>query len=563
MTKYIYWRIGCAFIGLLLFASSYSILYPGAKNNKDSHISNAIFRLPINIIRVNATVTDKFGNPVTDLTAKDFKVYDDGNLQEIQTFALEPYGPHEADTDKYEPKAAAQTIPIGRDSPHSRLISIIIDDLTMYSGADLPPIVEAIKQYIEKEIGPNDRVSVLSGSGNVQLPFSRDKRQLLDELSLALGKLNYLPILRAGTDLKAWRLSDPAHAWSMIYKRLESEKMREARDRGEAENRLNAFSTLMDWSTQNQMAERQTLRLLYTIRQNIRTLGRFEGAKMIVLFSDGFLAENETPAAHKLQDIIDLALRSGIVLNSVSFRSLLLDMELGLDLGDKDLQEDTLLQEGPLSQIANDTGGVFIHNRNDFYKGLQEISNRHGYHYILTYGMLSQNSDSSYHHIRLEVSRPNLELFYRKGYSTAQEEMTFENSKKEDIIEALHSPGNMSQIPIVLSYDYLQEEDSRFAVTFVTKVNIRNIRFMEEDNRLKNQISLILAAFDESDHYISGVEKSIDFQLHESSYAALRDHGLTSKVELKLPIGRYKIRAVVRESSQGKMGSINQAVQIP
>jgi polyphosphate kinase len=39
--------------------------------------------------------------------------------------------------------------------------------------------------------------------------------------------------------------------------------------------------------------------------------------------------------------------------------------------------------------------------------------------------------------------------------------------------------------------------------------------------------------------------------------------GLTSRVELKLPVGRYKIKAVVREDTQGKLGSITKSVEIP
>ena len=67
----------------------------------------------------------------------------------------------------------------------------------------------------------------------------------------------------------------------------------------------------------------------------------------------------------------------------------------------------------------------------------------------------------------------------------------------------------------------------------------------------------------EGDHFINGLEKSIDFQLLETSYTNLLQHGLTSRVELKLPIGRYRIKAVVRENNQGKMGSTVESVEIP
>jgi hypothetical protein len=149
-------------------------------------------------------------------------------------------------------------------------------------------------------------------------------------------------------------------------------------------------------------------------------------------------------------------------------------------------------------------------------------------------------------------------LILRPSYKLA-----VENRKKEDIIDALNAPGNMNEIPMTLSYNYSQEDDSTYTISFITNVNIRGLKFTEEDSRRTNQVSLILAAYDETDHYMSGVEKAIDFQLLGSSYAGLRERGLISKVELKLPLGRHKIKAVVRENNQGKMGSVVKAVEIP
>jgi len=226
-------------------------------------------------------------------------------------------------------------------------------------------------------------------------------------------------------------------------------------------------------------------------------------------------------------------------------------------------ESDREAQEKPLAQIASETGGQFFPRSNNMYLGLRNIAHRRSAYYVLTYAMPPHNADGAYHHIKLEVNRPGLELSYRKGYYTPKEEMTFENSKKEDLIEALNAPGDMNQIPMTLSYNYSQEDDSTYAVSFITDVNIRGLQFPEEDARRTNQVSLILAAYDETDHYISGLEKTIDFQLLESSYAGLRERGLTSRVELKLPVGRYKVKAVVRESVQGKMGSITKSVEIP
>jgi hypothetical protein len=225
-------------------------------------------------------------------------------------------------------------------------------------------------------------------------------------------------------------------------------------------------------------------------------------------------------------------------------------------------EDDTRVQHAPLAQMAEETGGVFFHD-NNLYKPLQTIARRRASYYVLTYAMPPHKPDGAYHKIKLEVVRPGVELSYRKGYYAPVEELTFENTKKEDLMEALQGPGNMNEIPITLSYNFSQEADSTYTISFVSNVSIRGMQFPEEDARRRNQISLVLAAFDENDHFISGLEKAIDFQLLEDSYKSLRERGLTSRVELKLPVGRYKIKAVVRESTQGKMGSLTKSVEIP
>jgi len=197
------------------------------------------------------------------------------------------------------------------------------------------------------------------------------------------------------------------------------------------------------------------------------------------------------------------------------------------------------------------------------YRGLKDVAHRQFYYYVMTYAMPAPKKDGDYHDIKLELTRPGLELSYRKGYYTPKEELAFENSRKEDVMSALVGPGNMSEIPVNLSYNYFQEDDTTYSVSFITKADIRKLRFGKENGRRTNQISFVLVAFDESDRYISGLEKSVEFQLMENSFADVQKHGITSKVDLRLPPGRYKLKAVVRENIQGKIGSINKSVEIP
>ncbi len=561
---------------LLLF-SLCTHLYPQAGTKGDaSSKSQATYGVKVNSIFVNAAVTDKSGNPVTDLTARDFRVTDDGKPQNIQTFALDFIDPTESEEVKVSaatPKPQREAIK--QNAPRPRLISIVIDDLTMEAAPgpgsimDFPRLADAMRKFIKEDIGPTDQVAILSGSRNVQFPFTDNKQRLLEELDSVPRKLNTSWAFRDMPDYLAWIYANDFQVDPMLQlmqKQGEWRKIAAIRQNAEIQSR--------------------TRNLLYAIRQHLRTLRHFEGVKMVVLFSDGFITQvgRRTGAAeaHQLQELVDLALHSGIILNTVSTRGLSSD-EGGLS-ADVDItppanlddgregevinfsipdEMDRMMQEKPMEQIAFETGGQFFSRSNDMHIELQSIVHRRHSCYVLTYAMPPHRSNGAYHHINLEVTRPGLELSYRKGYYSPDEEVMFENSKKEDLLEALNDPGNMNEIPMALSYNFSREDDSTYAVSFITNVNIRGLQFAEENDRRKNQISLVLVALDETDHFISGLEKSIDFQLQESSYAGLREHGLKSRVELKLPIGRYKIKAVVRENAQGKMGSIAKSVEIP
>jgi len=238
---------------------------------------------------------------------------------------------------------------------------------------------------------------------------------------------------------------------------------------------------------------------------------------------------------------------------------------LPASLGRKQLAytDDALAQEDSLNQLASDTGGIFFHNNNDMFQGIQQISSRQDHYYILTYAIPPQKPDGRFHSIKVEVNRPGLKVSFRKGYYAPKEEVTFERQKKEDILEALQAPGNLNEIPMGLSFNCYQDDETTYVVSFMMKIGIRGLRFLDEDSRHKNLINMVVVAFDETDRYVAGIEKSVDFRLTDSSYAGLLNRGITSRVEFKLPLGRYRIKAVVREASQGKMGSLTKAIEIP
>ena len=568
-------RVRCVAILLFLLPLS-AAQAPDKKDKPDSPARKALtFRLPVNVVVVNATVLDKQGNPIRDLVQGDFKVYEDGKLQPIHTFAVESYQPDQTAMPANNEVAAVEKRP--------RMMALLIDDITASSRDNFPRVVEAVRKYIAEDLRPEDQVTLSAGSGRFQFPFSSEKQTLLEELNTVLGKLSLDRLIKDDcpslTDFQPKKISE-SFSEDQDAKDIDLQVAIDeaiqclALDPGDSSSRVIARNQArIIASRQTQESEYRSGLLLHALRAHTRTLKHFDAAKSLVLFSDGFLAQGVSQLSYQLQDVVEQALSSGVSLNTVDIRGLYTSMvsadERTITSAPSSsykqmlFMEDMAAQEAPLAQMAHETGGLFFHNSNDMHDGLKKIARRNSFYYVLTYAMPSQRSDGHYHQIKLEVERPGVELSYRKGYYAPKEELTFERRKKEDIMDAIRSPGNLNEIPIALAYNYYQEDTSSYVLALSTNISIRRLHFLEENSRRKNLINIVVAAFDETDRYVDGIEKSIDFKLVDESYLNILKYGINSKVELKLPMGRYKIKAVVRESMEGKMGSATRTAEIP
>jgi VWFA-related protein len=536
------------------------------------------YKVPVDVVVVTVTVTDKQGKPVRDLTVNDFKLNEDGKPQPIHTFSLESYKTTQslaAAGRAPVPAPAAAAEPAGRPA-RPRMFSFMIDDMAS-SYDHFPATIAAIRKFVTEDMTPGDQVAIYSASGSIQDNFSDDRQLLLAEIGALPRKLMMRPLAKADcpslTDLQAQsialnRLGDDAMnvAFLEAYACLGLDD-KESRS-------ITIAEPLIRMSAMQQYQENQYRArvLLQTLRQHVRSLRHFEAQKNVILFSDGFLLEE---VIYDLQDAVDQALRAGVVLNTVDVRGLYIAMfnakegsagtvRSGLSyLKQKMLAQDMSAKEDPLSLLAHDTGGIFHHNSNDLSAGAKAVVGRETFQYVLSYAAPSMKADGKYHKIKLEVSRPDLTMNYRNGYYAPKEQISFERRKKEDILEAIRAPGNVNEIPVKLAFNSSQFDDTRYEVELVTHVDIRKLQFAEEDSRLKNLISMVIVAYDESNKYVDGVQKDISFNLAPESYTELMSRGFDSKVIFRIPPGRYKIKAVIRESVRTKIGSLTKWIEIP
>jgi VWFA-related protein len=125
-----------------------------------SDSTTPVFKAETRLVLVDTIVTNKKGDYITDLTAKDFKVWEDNKEQPIKTFSFEsgPSAPSES---------------------HRHYLVLLFDNSTM-SFADQARARDAAAKFVEANAGPDRYVAVMNfgGTVNVAQNFTADAERL-------------------------------------------------------------------------------------------------------------------------------------------------------------------------------------------------------------------------------------------------------------------------------------------------------------------------------------------------------------------------------------------------
>jgi hypothetical protein len=161
------------------------------------------FRTEANLVRVDVTVVDRHGEPVTTLSADDFAVEEDGAPQTVQSFKFvsadgqPPPGDDTSLAIRSPEHAAAEA---SRDEV--RVFVIFWDEYHIGRFADAIRGRKALSDFVASGFGPTDLVALMDPLLPVDaLRFTRDRTELANRIRKLEGRLGvYLPTRSAAED---------------------------------------------------------------------------------------------------------------------------------------------------------------------------------------------------------------------------------------------------------------------------------------------------------------------------------------------------------------------------
>ena len=556
-----------------------------------------VVRISTTLVQTDVVVTDKNDQIIPDLTLNDFKITENGKRQELKFVQF--VGSDAAPRLEGSANVAGQPIDpeVARNLAAKdlrRVFAFVVDDLTI-PFEDVTTVRKMLTNFVDNQMREGDLVAIVRvvGGGGLVHQFTTDKR-----------------ILRRAID----RIAPQTHAFSAFSnlqtpgaintQRLAAIAELEGSFQAEA---ISSANTNLDASEEGITGGFRALTTLFVAGDVTNSMKSLPGRKSLVLISGGLpLSEAslsqvsvggapvqiiETKAylgnvTYLLRQLIDRASRAGVVINTLDIRGLSASRGVSrfTDPGNEatsrlgggsagqgrvpnmgtfdNLALDTLSGHQGLQALADSTGGVSVVNSNNFGAGLDKILARSSY-YILAYTP-SEPFDNKFHKLEIKATRSGAKVYARDGYFATPDSTRGPQTREDAMVKAAMSPLARRDIDIAgrLQYRFLPENVAEVDINLL--VNANNLDFKQgSDGKYQSTFDVVGFVMNSMGKSMGGFSQTVTANLSPADYKRAQALGLSYAAHAQLPPGSYQLRAVVRESATGRLGSMSQYLEVP
>lgn len=517
------------------------------------------FRVEVNYVEVDALITDAQGNLITDLTANDFELLEDGKPQTISNFSLV-----NIPLERLERPLFAST-PIEPDvqtntGSEGRMYLLLLDSLHT-SPANVIKVKALAKKFVTENLAANDMAAVVftRGTSDASQDFTSNKRLLLQAIDQFQG------------------LKSPGRTATMIEDinaRIGRQNGDPVRDSLEFERAYNA-RTAMD-------RIRGLSEFLAGVRGRRKAMLLF-GEGVEYNFNDILASTSATGVLESVRDAIGAATRSNVAIYSFDPRGLTDptmdlvftsnnasadDPTLG-DLGPRSAAREFRQSQDSLRQLAEDTGGFAVVNQNDMSGAFDRVVRDNSSYYVLGYYPTNERRDGRFRNITVRVKRPGAQVRARRGYVAPRGKApnatapTGVSPLLASAMEAMASPVAVRGIPMRVFAAPIKGEAPNAVVAVAVEVNVDGFGFLESNGSFNDRLELSLSAVDTQGKAKASASHTVNMAMKPDTLNRARTRGFRVLSELALPPGRYQLRVAAAEGGASKTGSVVADIEVP
>jgi len=318
----------------------------------------------------------------------------------------------------------------------------------------------------------------------------------------------------------------------------------------------------------------------YALQGVDRVCGRLAivpGQRSLVLVSPGFLTRTQI---FDVENVVNRALGANVVISTLDARGLYTVVPLG-DATQKvrviaqrpdlmgrkgQIQLDNARDDADvLERLADETGGVYFHDSNDYAGGFRRVGSFPEAYYSLVFAPEDLKLDGKLHTLKVALAdNPgNFTIQARRGYFAPDKAVDAATVAKEELEQMIFSQEESQAIPVKVETQYYQADSGQARLSVLTHVDIQGVRFRKAGGRNLDNLTVVTALFDQAGNYVTGEQKKIEFRLLDATLARLSRTGLSMKASLPIKRGSYLVREVVQDSESNQLSASSNQIEIP
>ena len=547
-----------------------------------SHDEPATFKVNVKLVVVRAVIRDAQGHAVGNLRQEDFQVFDKGKLQVITQFEVEQPGALVAKARQNSEESAEQPADIppsnsaGAPAAPERFVAFLFDDVHLEFG-DLAQTRAAAERHLSS-LRPTDRAAIFTTSGLTTLDFTDDRAKLRE----ALIRLQPHPI-SSGIPHDCPDVS--YYQADLIVNKNDAQ----ARQLAEQEAARCEPTNLQGVPMGNPAAtvsavsagvlaagDHESSVSLGLLKRVVQAVSRMPGQRSVALVSPGFIAPR---MEYEYNEITDRAVRSQVIINTLDARGLYVVVPFGdashhpasyvgsehapppgkglIEIAAASAQDDLL------ATLADGTGGVFVHNNNDFDEAFRRIAETPEYSYVLAFAPQNLKLDGSFHILKVKLKNPQkLTLQARRGYYAPKSFASPDEQAKQEIEDAMFSQEELHNLPVRLRTQFFKASDQDAKLIVLAHVDVKQLHFRKVEGRNDNVLTCVSALFNRNGNFVQGMQKIVTMHLKDETLERKLASGITLKTSFDVKPGSYLVRLVVRDAEGQSMSAENGTVEI-
>lgn len=383
---------------VVVLASVVAVLGAQAPVPQQQTTQPPVFRGSTNLVRVDVSVSDRRGDPITDLRKEDFQITEDNIPQAVQTLKFISATGAAPDTDESLPIRSAEHAAEEAAKDDIRVVLIFWDEYHIGEFAPAIRARQALTEFARTAFGPTDLVALMDQLTTTDdIHFSRDRIALVNQIHDLHGRQGvYMPARSAVEEAQLYQMRDVELLRSQVT--------------------------------------------ASALESAIAFLGALKQGRKAILFVSqtiGRVGSSPMDADVWLRKAINLANTNNTTIYTLDPRGLEMSSRLS-----------SILQS-----LAENTGGrVFANN----FPGreLREILKDQSAYYLVGYSSSRNPADGKFHRIKVKVDRPGVAVKARSGY-VAPTLAEIESARKPppppapaDVERALESVADTPHMPV-------------------------------------------------------------------------------------------------------------------